>query len=73
MSTGEHGRFGPLEDGDPNVGRVCPGCREALQVGDRPALVVIGPGADPEERQRARDGRAYNAVAIVAHEECVYG
>jgi hypothetical protein len=42
-------------------------------VGDVPALVEIGPGDDPDERRKAHEGRAYNAVAIIAHEQCVHG
>lgn len=71
--TSERGRFGPLTADHPSVGRICPACDKPLQVGDTPALVTIGPGDDPDARERARQGRAYNAVAIIAHEECVHG
>lgn len=66
-------RFGPLKADHPGVGEICPGCKQPLKVGDIPELVAIGPGDDPEERQRAREGRPYNAVAIIAHHACVTG
>lgn len=67
------GRFGPLAADHPSIGEICPGCRRPLKAGDVPALVTIGPGEDSDARERAREGRAYNAVAVIAHEECVYG
>jgi hypothetical protein len=72
MST-EPGRFGPLSPDHPSVGEICPGCKKPLQAGDVPALVTIGPGDDEDARQRAAAGRVYNAVAVIAHEECVHG
>jgi len=67
------GRFGPLPADHPSVGTECPACKQQLKAGDVPTLVTIGPGDDPESRERAREGRAYNAVAVIAHEECVHG
>ena len=69
----EPGRFGPLSADHPSVGEICPGCKKPLEAGDVPALVTIGPGDDQEARERARAGRVYNAVAIVAHAACVHG
>lgn len=66
-------RFGPKSPDHPTVGQACPGCGEPFQAGDYTALVVIGPGDDPGERQRAADGRPYNAVAVEAHWQCVTG
>lgn len=69
----ERGRFGPLGEDHPSVGMECPACHKPLQVGDVPALVAIGPGDDEEAREKAREGRVYNAVCVVAHEDCVFG
>ncbi len=52
---------------------ICPGCHKALLMGETATLVPIGPGDDEEEREKARNGRAYNAVAILAHYACVTG
>jgi hypothetical protein len=36
-------------------------------------LVPLGPGLDPEEREKARAGRVYKAVAAVLHYSCATG
>lgn len=64
--------FEPLSPSHPLVrdSHECPGCERPFQVGDRTVLVTIGPGDDPEARQRAHEGRPYNAVAIPVHAGC---
>lgn len=59
----------PLVTGD----KTCPGCQKPFAAGDVTCLVTIGPGDDPEERKKAKEGRAYNAVALPAHYGCVIG
>jgi len=66
-------RFGPKAPDHPSVGRPCAACDQPLQAGDFTVLVPLGPGADPEHRQRAREGRYYNAVAIEVHWACATG
>jgi hypothetical protein len=66
-------RMGPLSADHPAVNKPCPGCRRLILAGAFVTLLTIGPGEDPEERMKARDGRPYNAVAVVAHWECVTG
>lgn len=44
-----------------------------MLAGSYTTLVVIGPGADPDARERARAGRPYNAAAVEAHWGCVTG
>ena len=66
-------KMGPLKAGHPGVGRICPGCKEPILVGEYVTLLAVGPGDDPEQRRKARAGRPYNAVAIIAHYECVTG
>lgn len=51
----------------------CPGCKQTFKAGDITTLVKVGPGNDPEEREKARHGRPYNAVALPAHYACVTG
>lgn len=41
-----------------------------LAAGDYTTLIPIGPGNDPEARERAKEGRPYNAVALEIHWEC---
>jgi hypothetical protein len=60
-------KFGPKVADHPSVGRECPACRVPFVAGDFTALVTLGPGDDPEEREKARTGRAYNAVATEVH------
>lgn len=62
-------KFSPLSDGHPSIGQVCYFCDEPLKAGDVPTLVVRRP-ADNEEDAKARAGRAYNAIAEVAHYDC---
>ncbi len=66
-------KFGPKEADHPSVGDLCPACGKAFRAGDYATLVAIGPGDDPENQQNAREGRAYNAVAVEAHWACVTG
>lgn len=63
-------RFGPKEADHPSIGRDCPACRAPFREGDFTRLVPLGPGDDPEARERARAGRPYNAVASEVHDEC---
>lgn len=63
----------PLAADHPVVGAVCPACAAPFQVGDLTTLVELGPGLDPAERQRARDGQVYTAVCVPAHWACVTG
>ena len=66
-------RFGPKMADHPSVGQPCPACRVAFLAGDYTALVMLGPGDDPEAQQRAREGRPYNAVAVEVHYACAGG
>ena len=69
----EQRRFGPKAETHPSVGKPCPACGEPFVVGDYTALITLGPGQDPEQRERAREGRAYNAVAQEIHWACATG
>lgn len=68
-----HRRFGPKKADHPSVGEPCPACKQPFAVGDYTTLVVLGPGGDEEARERAREGRVYNAIAVEAHWACVTG
>lgn len=63
-------RFGPKPADHPSVGVECPACQVPFAAGDYTVLVPLGPGADPEARQRAAAGRPYDAVAVEIHWEC---
>ncbi|HEC66774.1 MAG TPA: hypothetical protein ENI23_15980 [bacterium] len=62
--------FGPKQKDHPSVNDLCQGCGKPFKVGDYTTLITIGPGDDPEEQQKAREGRPYNAVAIEVHFDC---
>lgn len=64
---------GPLAADHPILGRPCPACQQPLQAGDYVALIAFGPGTNPEEQEKARAGRPYNAVAGVVHWSCATG
>lgn len=72
-AVSQPGEYGQLAEGDSPLGNICPGCQQALEIGDKPAMVAIGPGLDPDARKAAREGRGYQGVAVVCHEECVHG
>lgn len=62
--------FGPKPPNHPSVGEPCPACHVPFKAGDMTTLVALGPGNDPEQRQKAREGRVYNAVAVEIHALC---
>ena len=66
-------KFGPKAGDHPGVGRECPACHVPFAVGDYTTLVVLGPGGDPDARERAAAGRAYTAVAVEVHWACATG
>lgn len=68
--------IGPLAASDPLLygdTDKCPACRQRFKEGEFVTLVALGPGVDPEEREKARAGRIYNAVAAVLHYGCATG
>lgn len=75
MAAGDHlsdkGRFAPLVESHPGVGEVCQKCGRTLKVGDRPALIEVGP-ASPKDEEKAARGVAYTASALMVHESCAY-
>ncbi len=66
-------RFGPKKADHPSIGKECHACHENFVEGDYTTLVALGPGDDKEAQERARNGRAYNAVAIEVHYSCAAG
>jgi hypothetical protein len=66
-------RFGPKAGNHPSIGQPCPACGVAFAAGDFTTLIPLGPGADPDARERAREGRAFNAVGIEVHSACSTG
>lgn len=67
--------MGPLKADHPAVrdDQTCAGCDLCFCEGEYVTLVAIGPGDDPEARERAREGRPYDAVSVIAHYSCVTG
>ena len=66
-------KFGPKTGDHPTVGTPCAACDEPFKEGDYTTLIAMGPGADPEEQKKAREGHAYNAVALETHFACATG
>lgn len=66
-------KFGPVQEGQAGVGDDCPACGWSIKVGDYTALVPLGPGDDPEEQAKAREGRYFNASAVQVHWSCATG
>lgn len=63
-------KIGPLPEGHPAVGKICPGCNKPIEVGQTITWMAIGPGDDEEERAKARESKPYNSKCIELHWEC---
>lgn len=71
-------RFGPLPADDKTIAggemeKECPACHKVFEAGDYVTLIALGPGDDPDEREKARNHGYYNAVATVVHWACATG
>lgn len=62
-----------LDADSPDDMRVCGACGQWIQIGQPYTTIRLGPGSDPIERQRAREGAAYNAVRVPVHWACATG
>lgn len=63
--------FPPLADDHPLVaGHECAACGMPFKAGERTTVVPLGPGADVEAQARARDGRWYSCLGVIAHAAC---
>lgn len=63
-------KFGPKSADHPSIGELCQACKKPFIVGDYTTLVPLGPGDDPDEQRKAKDGQPYNAVAVEVHYSC---
>lgn len=72
---GEHsstpGRFGPLAPDSASVGKACIVCGMKLEAGDIPTIISLAP-ADEAAATQKKLGKAYDAVAGVAHQSCAH-
>lgn len=66
-------KFGPKSEDHPSVDEKCPACGKPFKKGDYTTLIALGPGESPEAQKAARDGLAYNAVAVEVHWLCATG
>lgn len=68
-------KMGPLKADHPLVTdhTACLACHEEFAEGDYVSLLPLGPGNDPENRRKAREGRPYTAAAIPLHWACMTG
>ena len=65
--------FGPKSKDHPSVGTECPACHKPFKAGDCTTLITLGPGDDPEEQRKAREGRFYIAMTAEVHWACATG
>ena len=65
--------FPPLKAGHPAIGDECPACNQLFKEGDVVTLVPLGPGDSPEAQEACREGKVYNAVAVIVHWACASG
>ena len=66
-------KYGPKSADHHSIGELCPACKQRFVAGDFTALIPLGPGRDPVEQRRAREGRPYNAVVTEVHWACATG
>lgn len=66
-------KFGPKAADHPSVGETCPACHKPFKEGDYTTLIALGPGNDEGARERCKEGRPYNAVAVEVHYACAAG
>jgi len=55
------------------LGQECPACGQPFEKAQPVTLIPLGPGRDPEERARARQGAFFPAVAMQVHWACATG
>jgi hypothetical protein len=65
------GKFAPLKLGHPLIGEICLACQKPFVAGDVTTLIALGPGDDPEAREKAKKRLPYSAVAVPVHWDCV--
>lgn len=73
MAYHDLARIGPKVRGQLKKGEVCAACKKPFKAGQYTTLIALGPGADPDARKSAREGRAFNAVALEVHYACATG
>lgn len=66
-------KFPPLKADHPLLKEKCAACGELFREGNIATLITLGPGEDPDERLKAREGRAYTAIAAPVHWVCATG
>jgi hypothetical protein len=66
-------RYGPISAENPMLGQPCPACGKNFVLSEYVTLVPLGPGGNAEERRKAREGRAYSAIALQVHWSCATG
>lgn len=62
--------FAPLAEDNPFIGIPCIACDIDFQPGDQITLVYVGPGDDPDDQQKFRDGRFHSGAAAALHRAC---
>lgn len=66
-------KIGPLDRYSDVRKEVCGACGERFKTGDYYTVVPLGPGADADERKRARERRWYAAIGVFVHWACATG
>lgn len=51
----------------------CAACHKQIERGQAYTTAALGPGMDPEERKRAREGKEYNPIRVALHWACATG
>lgn len=66
-------KFPAKPRGHQTIGALCPLCNEKLVVGDVTTLLPLGPGGDPVQRFKCKQGQPYEGIAIEVHYACATG
>lgn len=62
--------FPPIDHQHPSVGQECAACGREIEPGAELTVIPLGPGADHEAQAKARDGRWYSCLGVIAHASC---
>lgn len=63
----------PTDVSESEIGEPCPACGALLEQGDKVAVLILGPGADPAARAAFLAGQQGTVVAVELHWACRTG
>jgi hypothetical protein len=65
-----HTRIFELPTGHPLLDQLCPACDDNLNHEEPTVLVLVGPGTDQDDLDKARDGGWHSGLGVPVHLSC---